>query len=176
MHRDFGRIPGAEVHETPDLLWYTVPSVNSWLNGASRCSLDPAAADCMLVANRLPPGGQTTGLGDPGWQLALDVGGRCGLARRLDETAARVGVDDLDGRHYTPERITDLFINGWYFHSDDEEKVADLVRLTTGAEPISRHVFFDYLLEATRQATYGAVVRLALANDLIDDDPKSQAA
>ena len=78
---------------------------------------------------------------------------------------------NLNGRSYTPERVTDLFINGWYFHSDNEEKVAELAQLTAGAGPISRHIFFDYLLEATRQATYvGAVVREALRHDLVDDD------
>ena len=45
MHRDFGRIPGADVHETPDLLWYTTPSTHSWFNGASRCSLDSGVVD-----------------------------------------------------------------------------------------------------------------------------------
>ena len=39
MHRDFGRIPGASVHDDPDLLWYELPGSNSWLNGASRCDL-----------------------------------------------------------------------------------------------------------------------------------------
>ncbi|HEY3547051.1 MAG TPA: GNAT family N-acetyltransferase [Propionicimonas sp.] len=48
LHRDFARLPGAEVHDDPPLLWYTAPSNNSWLNGASRSSLDPADADAMI--------------------------------------------------------------------------------------------------------------------------------
>jgi len=39
MHRDFARTPGAIVHDDPDLLWFTVPQTNSWMNGASRCNL-----------------------------------------------------------------------------------------------------------------------------------------
>lgn len=49
MHRDFGRVPGAEVHDDPDLLWYTLPSTNGWLNGASRANLDPGAADGRIA-------------------------------------------------------------------------------------------------------------------------------
>lgn len=45
LHRDFARVPGAEVHDDPDLLWYTVPSRSSWLNGASRTDLSGPAAD-----------------------------------------------------------------------------------------------------------------------------------
>jgi GNAT superfamily N-acetyltransferase len=39
MHLDFHRLGSATVHDDPDLLWYTVPGTNSWLNGASRCDL-----------------------------------------------------------------------------------------------------------------------------------------
>jgi GNAT superfamily N-acetyltransferase len=45
MHRDFARVPGAEVHDEPGLLWYAVPSRSSWLNGASRTDLSGPAAD-----------------------------------------------------------------------------------------------------------------------------------
>lgn len=45
MHRDFARVDGAEVHDEADLLWFTVPSVNSWLNGASRAGLTRTEAD-----------------------------------------------------------------------------------------------------------------------------------
>lgn len=76
---------------------------------------------------------------------------------------------NLNGRDYTPEKITDLFINGWYFHSD-EAKAVELHELTAGAEPVSRHIFLDYLLEATSHATYvGSVVREALHHDLVDE-------
>jgi len=39
VNRDFRRIPGATVHDDEGLLWYSCPGANSWLNGASRCTL-----------------------------------------------------------------------------------------------------------------------------------------
>jgi GNAT superfamily N-acetyltransferase len=39
VNRDFARVPGAVVHDDPDLLWFTCPGRDSWLNGASRCTL-----------------------------------------------------------------------------------------------------------------------------------------
>jgi GNAT superfamily N-acetyltransferase len=50
MHRDFARIPGAEVHDTPTLLWYTCPSINSWYNGASFSNLERSEADAAIAA------------------------------------------------------------------------------------------------------------------------------
>ena len=50
MHRDFARIPGATVHDDPDLLWYEVPGSNSWLNGASRCDLGDNADEAISRA------------------------------------------------------------------------------------------------------------------------------
>jgi GNAT superfamily N-acetyltransferase len=50
MHLDYARIPGAEVHDTPTLLWYTCPSINSWYNGASFSNLDPSEADAAIAA------------------------------------------------------------------------------------------------------------------------------
>lgn len=48
LHRDFVRIPGADVHDEPDLLWYSTPVANTWLNGASRSALDHNAADAAI--------------------------------------------------------------------------------------------------------------------------------
>ena len=48
VHLDFARIPGAEVHDDPELLWFTAPSKSPWLNGASRAEIDPASADAMI--------------------------------------------------------------------------------------------------------------------------------
>jgi GNAT superfamily N-acetyltransferase len=45
LHRDFVRVPGAEVHDDPGLLWFTMASPSGWLNGASRTDLSPFAAD-----------------------------------------------------------------------------------------------------------------------------------
>jgi hypothetical protein len=60
VHRDFARIPGAEIHDEPGLLWYTAPSTSSWLNGASRTDLSPVAADeaIRLVVDTLHPLGR----------------------------------------------------------------------------------------------------------------------
>jgi len=48
VHRDFAHVPGAEVNDEADLLWYTVPSTNPWFNGASRSSLARSAADSAI--------------------------------------------------------------------------------------------------------------------------------
>jgi GNAT superfamily N-acetyltransferase len=48
MHRDFARVPAAQVHDDADLLWFMVPETNSWLNGASWCNLGPDA-DARIV-------------------------------------------------------------------------------------------------------------------------------
>src|SRR4051794_14607193 len=60
MHRDFARVPGAEVHDEPALLWYAVPSRSSWLNGASRTDLNGPAADkaIRLVVDAIQPLGR----------------------------------------------------------------------------------------------------------------------
>jgi GNAT superfamily N-acetyltransferase len=60
MHRDFARVPDAEVHDDPGLLWYAVPSRSSWLNGASRTDLSGPAADkaIRLVVDTLQPLGR----------------------------------------------------------------------------------------------------------------------
>lgn len=50
MNRDFARIPGATVHDDPNLLWYEVPGSNSWLNGASRCDLGDDADGAIARA------------------------------------------------------------------------------------------------------------------------------
>ena len=48
VQRDFARIPGAEVHDDAGLLWFTAPSKNAWLNGASRARLDDATVDAAI--------------------------------------------------------------------------------------------------------------------------------
>ena len=55
LQRDFVRVPGAEVHDDSDLLWYKAPTTSAWLNGASRTNLDPDAADeaIRMVVDRL---------------------------------------------------------------------------------------------------------------------------
>jgi GNAT superfamily N-acetyltransferase len=48
LQRDFTRLPGAEVHDDPGLLWFTAPSRNAWLNGASRSALRAEDADAAI--------------------------------------------------------------------------------------------------------------------------------
>lgn len=60
LQRDFARVPGAEIHDDPGLLWYSVPTTSSWFNGASRTDLEPAAADkaIRMVVDALHPLGR----------------------------------------------------------------------------------------------------------------------
>jgi GNAT superfamily N-acetyltransferase len=90
MHRDFARVPGAEVHDEPALLWYAVPSRSSWLNGASRTDLSGPAADkaIRLVVDTIQPLGRNVK-----WHLGPSTRPN-DLARRL--TDAGFEPTDLD--------------------------------------------------------------------------------
>lgn len=96
LNRDVARYPGATVHDDPDLLWYAAPTTNSWLNGASRCTLgsdaDERVSEAVEVWQQLgmsamwheTPSTEPAGLGsilarhgfipsvDPGMALVLD--------------------------------------------------------------------------------------------------------
>lgn len=48
MQRDFARNPTTVLHDDPDLLWFSTPGSNAWLNGASWCDLD-ADADARIA-------------------------------------------------------------------------------------------------------------------------------
>jgi GNAT superfamily N-acetyltransferase len=48
MHRDFARNPTTVVHDDQDLLWFSTPGSNAWLNGASWCALG-ADADARIA-------------------------------------------------------------------------------------------------------------------------------
>lgn len=52
MHRDFARYPVAQVRDDADLLSFTTPGSNAWLNGASWCQLgDDAEARIAAVGD-----------------------------------------------------------------------------------------------------------------------------
>ena len=52
MHRDFARNPTTVLHDDRDLLWFTTPGSNAWLNGASWCDLgDDVDARIAAVGN-----------------------------------------------------------------------------------------------------------------------------
>lgn len=118
MHRDYRRIPGADVRDTHDLLSYTVPSWSSWLNGASLTRLSRETADATIVdvarrineqgrnakwhtgpetrptdfASRLEAAGFTASdLDIPGMTLELD--GYVGPQRPVELILERVGVE-----------------------------------------------------------------------------------
>lgn len=58
MHRDFSRNPGTVLHDDHDLLWFSTPRSNAWLNGASWCDLGPDAdARIDAVAQAAHQGG-----------------------------------------------------------------------------------------------------------------------
>jgi hypothetical protein len=62
---------------------------------------------------------------------------------------------EIDGRHLSPEYLLDLWINGWYFHSD-ERKRRDLLALGMPMAMLARYAFFDAV---SRGVEYVAYVR-----------------
>jgi hypothetical protein len=60
---------------------------------------------------------------------------------------------NYNGHEYTPEEITDLWINGYYFHND-----SDKLRLLKSLQPLEsvlmRFKFITHLLDATRAILY----------------------
>ena len=60
---------------------------------------------------------------------------------------------NYNGHEFTPEEITDLWINGYYFHND-----SDKLRLLKTLQPLEnalmRFKFITHLLDATRNILY----------------------
>jgi GNAT superfamily N-acetyltransferase len=123
MHRDFARVPGAEVHDEPGLLWFSVPTRSPWMNGASRTDLSGSTADKAIrlvvdtlhrlgrdvkwylgpstrptdFASRLANAGfEPAELGMPGMAAALDAVVRPPRPEGLELEAARDESDLLD--------------------------------------------------------------------------------
>ena len=63
----------------------------------------------------------------------------------------------FNGRSVTPERITYLCINVFYFHNDSE-KMDALRRLKPHENMLVKHIFLDHLVEATRNVLYVAFI------------------
>lgn len=59
----------------------------------------------------------------------------------------------LNGIQISPETITDLWINGYYFH-DSPDKLRDLEKLLSDNRVLVRHIFLDHLVEAVRFISY----------------------
>jgi hypothetical protein len=73
----------------------------------------------------------------------------------------------VDERDILPERVADLWLNGFYFH-DDPAKRAELESFG-GATMLSRHLFLDYIYRAIEATVATAsVVKPALEQDLFE--------
>ena len=74
----------------------------------------------------------------------------------------------FDEGRVTPEEVADLWINGWYFHSDNE-KMRRLKSLIPEQQIMARWLFLDFVAEATRQVFYVRnLITVALRDGLID--------
>jgi hypothetical protein len=73
----------------------------------------------------------------------------------------------LGQQEFGPEKITDLWINGYYFHNSDDDHLLRQLARGPGAV-LSRYVLLDYVTEATNQVGFTlATLRYARAHGLI---------
>jgi len=83
--------------------------------------------------------------------------------RALKNAGIDLTIDDVK---MTPEHVADLWINGVYFHNDDDNR-REIERLVP-YEKLHKFVFLDYLTEGTRQVMYTAsVIAAAFDNGAI---------
>lgn len=113
MHADFKRVPGAEVHDGPELLWFMVPTRSSWLNGASRPRLSRSGADAAIemVVGTLHPKGRNVK-----WHL--------GPSTEPDDLASRLAAHDFTGE-VLPGMARSL--DGWIPSSMPHDLIIDAV-------------------------------------------------
>lgn len=72
-----------------------------------------------------------------------------------------------NGRQLTPEYVTDLWINGYYFHNDSE-KMSILKSLLPHENMFIKHQFLSFLVEATRQVIYvGNIITVAIKEKML---------
>jgi len=72
----------------------------------------------------------------------------------------------FNDRDIRPEYLTDLWINGYYFH-DDAEKLRKLMSLLPHENMLVKHIFLDHVIGATRQVLYVAfIIRAAFREGL----------
>ncbi len=75
---------------------------------------------------------------------------------------------EINGKELTPERITDLWINGYYFHNDADFRTIENLASSGPGGALARHLFLDYITEAAKQIFYvGNVLRCADAHELL---------
>lgn len=60
---------------------------------------------------------------------------------------------NLSGQNVNPEYITDLWINGFYFH-DSPQKLRELEQLLSNHSLLVRHIFLDHILQAVKYISY----------------------
>lgn len=73
----------------------------------------------------------------------------------------------VNGSEINPAHIADLWINGHYFH-DDQEKAAELRRYLPPAILFVRHEFLNFVVEATRViGGTGYTLKMALRDGTI---------
>ncbi len=73
----------------------------------------------------------------------------------------------INGLELTPEYVTDLWINGYYFHNDSK-KMFELKRLLPHESMLVRNHFLNFLVEATRQILYVSnIITIALKEGLL---------
>src|SRR5262249_13833321 len=59
----------------------------------------------------------------------------------------------INRKEFTPEYVTDLWINGYYFH-DDAEKITVLKSLLPHERMLVKNQFLNVVVDATRQVFY----------------------
>jgi hypothetical protein len=74
----------------------------------------------------------------------------------------------IDEHDLSPEYVTNLWINGFYFHTEPALR-AELEQLVPEAMLLTRHLFLDYVYRALECVLGTAeIVRAGLASDLFD--------
>lgn len=83
------------------------------------------------------------------------------------ETQKNTGLKLIfSGHELTPEYVTDLWINGFYFHND-QKKRSILKSLLPHERMFVRNQFLNFLMEGTRQVLYlSNIITYALKEDL----------
>jgi hypothetical protein len=74
----------------------------------------------------------------------------------------------VDSQPLTPERVTDLWINGYYFHNDADFRIIENLARSGPGGVLARHLFLDCITEALKQIVYVAnVVRYPEVHGLL---------
>jgi hypothetical protein len=84
----------------------------------------------------------------------------------LNESLKSTGVQlNINKRHYSPEYVWDIYINGLYFHNDSE-KMKTVDRLSEEERMLVKNELFGFVNSLCRQVLYvGRIVAHALKNN-----------